>query len=85
MTMNQDDWAQADMNMYGCTPCPKCGSEYRCVFNNAPSLMQCDDCGHEEQISKDNYGLWEEYVERVRDDRRDSETRDPEGDTGDRG
>ncbi len=35
-------------NMYGCTPCPKCGEAYRCVFNNAPTLIQCDDCGFKE-------------------------------------
>jgi len=39
-------------NMYGCEPCPKCGSHYRCVFNNKPEEIQCDDCGHHEKITE---------------------------------
>jgi len=44
-------------NMYGCTPCPKCGSKYRAVFkknrkrDEAPEdlgFISCDDCGYEE-------------------------------------
>jgi DNA-directed RNA polymerase subunit RPC12/RpoP len=38
-------------NMYGCEPCPKCGSKFRCVFVSKPDLIQCDDCGHHEKIS----------------------------------
>ena len=40
-------------NMYGCEPCPKCGSKYRCVFQDKPKVIQCDDCGHQEPI--ENY------------------------------
>jgi len=33
-------------NMYGCEPCPKCGSKYRYItFGN---VIQCDDCGYDE-------------------------------------
>ena len=35
-------------NMYGCQPCPKCGSMYRCMFNDKPGVIQCDQCGHNE-------------------------------------
>ena len=39
-------------NMYGCQPCPKCGSKFRCRFNNAPQIISCDDCGHEERMTR---------------------------------
>jgi hypothetical protein len=39
-------------NMYGCEPCPRCGSEYRCIFKNKPDLIQCDDCGYNEKIEE---------------------------------
>lgn len=32
-------------NMYGFEPCPKCGSKYRCAFNDQPGVVQCDGCG----------------------------------------
>ena len=35
-------------NMYGFVPCPKCGSAFRCAFNNKPGVVQCDECGFEE-------------------------------------
>lgn len=35
--------------MYGCVPCPKCGSEYRWPqLQEARTLILCDDCGYEE-------------------------------------
>ena len=37
-------------NMYGCEPCPECGSKYRCVFAATSERIDCDDCGHVEQI-----------------------------------
>lgn len=43
-------------NMYGCEPCPKCGSKYRCVFNNKPDYIQCDDCGFQEKITEHRNG-----------------------------
>lgn len=35
-------------NMYGCTPCPKCGSVYRVPYNRHPHgrVIDCDDCGY---------------------------------------
>ncbi len=34
-------------NMYGCLPCPKCGSTYRATFTGASGQLtvECDDCG----------------------------------------
>jgi hypothetical protein len=37
-------------NMYGCEPCPECGSKYRCVFAATNTQIDCDDCGYTEQI-----------------------------------
>ncbi len=34
-------------NMYGCLPCPKCGSVYR-YPTIVPPVIQCDDCGFQE-------------------------------------
>lgn len=38
--------------MYGCLPCPKCGSEYRWprAKDSAPDagLILCDECGFQE-------------------------------------
>lgn len=31
-------------NMYGCEPCPRCGSKYRCVFEASKQHISCDDC-----------------------------------------
>jgi hypothetical protein len=42
-------------NMYGCEPCPKCGSKYRCVFQDKPDTIDCD-CGWQEQITEKNIG-----------------------------
>lgn len=38
-------------NMYGCEPCPKCASLFRCVFNEKPDVIQCDACGFQERIT----------------------------------
>lgn len=43
-------------NMYGCEPCPKCGSKYRCVFNNKPTTIVCDGCQYEEEITENKNG-----------------------------
>ncbi len=42
-----------DRNMYGCPPCPKCGSKYRFPgtvgeVQRGIKDMVCDDCGHRE-------------------------------------
>jgi predicted RNA-binding Zn-ribbon protein involved in translation (DUF1610 family) len=39
-------------NMYGFEPCPKCGGKYRCEFQNKPGIIQCDDCGHNEEVTE---------------------------------
>jgi hypothetical protein len=39
-------------NMYGCEPCPKCRNKYRCVFQDKPNIIQCDDCGFHEEITE---------------------------------
>lgn len=36
-------------NMYGCEPCPRCGSEYRCIFAATRNQITCD-CGFVELI-----------------------------------
>lgn len=41
-------------NMYGCQPCPECGSAYRCVFAKTPKQIDCDDCGHVEVITENH-------------------------------
>jgi DNA-directed RNA polymerase subunit RPC12/RpoP len=40
------DLGQEDANMFGCTPCPKCGSEYR--WPEIDALLNCDNCGFRE-------------------------------------
>jgi hypothetical protein len=37
-------------NMYGCEPCPRCGSRFRCVWQARPNLIECDECGLKERI-----------------------------------
>jgi len=39
-------------NMYGCEPCPKCKSKYRCMFNDKPGIIQCYDCGFDETATR---------------------------------
>jgi hypothetical protein len=39
----------AGANMYGCMPCPSCGSQYRCP-DKSQTTVTCDDCGHIEYI-----------------------------------
>jgi len=39
-------------NMYGCEPCPKCKSKYRCVFQDTSHRIDCDDCGFVEEITR---------------------------------
>ena len=44
------DYGDPARNMYGCLPCPKCGSEYRAPFGKpgAQISVECDGCGHKE-------------------------------------
>lgn len=46
------DYNSPTANMYGCEPCPKCGSKYRCVFQDKPTTIDCGDCGFQEEITK---------------------------------
>jgi hypothetical protein len=51
---NEIDMGAHKANMYGCQPCPKCGGDHRCVFVKLPGVIQCDDCGHHEKITKNH-------------------------------
>lgn len=48
------DTGDPEENMYGCRPCPKCGSKYRAPFRRgqwpegAEFSIECDDCGFRE-------------------------------------
>lgn len=49
-------------NMYGCLPCPKCGSVYRAGYEERPTKgkprqIECDDCGFAEP--------WDEGLVRI--------------------
>lgn len=38
-------------NMYGCPPCPQCGSAYRAPYGSVTAKVlsvECDDCGYKE-------------------------------------
>lgn len=41
---NVVDIANPKANMYGCLPCPKCGSEFRTPQKSG--WIKCDDCGY---------------------------------------
>ena len=51
MASNVVDFNSPTANMYGCEPCPKCKSKYRCVFANTVNQIDCDDCGFIEAIA----------------------------------
>jgi ribosomal protein L37AE/L43A len=37
------------LNMYDCTPCPKCGSTYRTPYKRSGMLVcECDECNFKE-------------------------------------
>lgn len=44
------DFQSPSANMYGCQPCPKCGSKFRASYKSGRSagMVACDDCGHHE-------------------------------------
>lgn len=54
---NVIDWNDSLKNMYGCAPCPQCGSKCRAPYKSskkakemgAPTI-ECDDCGHVERV-----------------------------------
>lgn len=42
------DWVSREgRNMYGCLPCPSCGSEFRAAFGRPwwDFRVECDECG----------------------------------------
>lgn len=41
------DWSDLNANMYGCLPCPQCGSVYRAAYKKT-GLVECDQCGFKE-------------------------------------
>jgi hypothetical protein len=43
-------YASPLVNMYGCTPCPRCREPYRCSFVRDPQRVYCDDCGYRERV-----------------------------------
>jgi ribosomal protein L37AE/L43A len=48
---NRIDTRDPRANMYGCYPCPKCGSKYR--YQTQDLVIQCDGCGFTE-MGEDN-------------------------------
>mgnify|MGYP001564858060 CR=1 FL=1 len=43
-------WHHVDNNIYGCSPCPWCGSVFRASYYYGPvTWIDCDDCGYCEQ------------------------------------
>ncbi len=38
---------EPELNMYFCTPCPKCKEMHR--YPNKSGMVVCDDCGHKEK------------------------------------
>ena len=50
MSSNIIDYSSETANMYGCEPCPKCGSEYRAPYKKSDGTIsiECDDCGFKE-------------------------------------
>ena len=43
------DFEDGSKNMYGCSPCPRCGSVYRCAFQKTMTV-DCDDCEFVEPV-----------------------------------
>jgi len=46
----------ADVNMYGCLPCPKCSSKYR-WSRDYDGLIICHDCGFSQRPRAKPRGL----------------------------
>lgn len=62
MPSNVVDCNSPTANMYGCEPCPQCGSRYRCVFQATPDVINCDDCGYKEPVAESANARAEEVV-----------------------
>jgi len=46
------DITSVTANIYGCEPCPNCKSRFRYIANDEMNMIQCDDCGVKEKVSK---------------------------------
>lgn len=47
------DLSNHDANMYGCLPCPECGSRYRAPYKRQTYQIECGDCGYIEGYDPD--------------------------------
>jgi hypothetical protein len=45
--------ADQALNMYDCSPCPRCGDTHR--FPNREGVCVCDECGFEEPLPPGHY------------------------------
>lgn len=53
---NVIDWEDPDHNLYGCTPCPKCGGNYRVAYRRVGLdvlSIECE-CGYTELEAADS-------------------------------
>ena len=46
------DLSNENANMYGCLPCPKCGSKYR--WPTQELIIECDECGFTEEYEEES-------------------------------
>ncbi len=51
---NRIDYDDPKANMYGCLPCPNCGSRFRFPYHSGKpgdtNVIRCDDCQSEERL-----------------------------------
>ena len=51
------DYENPKANMYGCLPCPKCGSKHRAVFGSKRfPRIECDECRFHEKVKTTEAG-----------------------------
>ena len=44
------------LNMYGCTPCPKCNREFR--YSKKDHMTYCDYCNFIEECNREDWCAW---------------------------
>jgi predicted RNA-binding Zn-ribbon protein involved in translation (DUF1610 family) len=45
---------EVNANMYGCQPCPMCGSRYRASYiREGKRRIECDDCGYKQWANEE--------------------------------
>jgi len=49
---NFDDQYRKEVNLYGCTPCPRCGSRCRAVFVGDKDRVRCYECDYRERVRR---------------------------------